>query len=173
MKITFVFFLCVYIAGQTIRFIYELLKKAGRLNPRNKILFVLIFADMIIMWLSWFVMCPLDPVRVALPAVVRAIGLGAFILGFFASVGGMIQLRGVENIDHLVTTGLFAKFRHPMYHGFILWIVGWVLYHGAVVSALAGLLGIANILYWRCLEENQMEIAYGEAYREYRRMTWF
>ncbi len=37
----------------------------------------------------------------------------------------MIQLKGLENINHLVTTGLFSKIRHPMYDGFILWILGW------------------------------------------------
>ena len=38
---------------------------------------------------------------------------------------------------------------------------------------LAGLAGIANILYWRHLEEGALESLFGEAYRVYRRATWF
>jgi protein-S-isoprenylcysteine O-methyltransferase Ste14 len=79
----------------------------------------------------------------------------------------------VENIDHLVTTGLFSRIRHPMYAGFILWIVGWVVRDGAVVSLAVGLVGIGNILYWRRLEERALESGYGEVYRTYRQQTWF
>ena len=82
-------------------------------------------------------------------------------------------MRGLENIDHLVTTGLFSRLRHPMYVGFILWILGWVVRYGAVVSLAAGVLCIGNILYWRQLEERALESQYGEDYRSYRRATWF
>jgi protein-S-isoprenylcysteine O-methyltransferase Ste14 len=60
-----------------------------------------------------------------------------------------------------------------MYTGFVLWIVGWVAFHGAALSLLPGLLGIANVLYWRHLEELELESTYGDAYRTYRRSTWF
>jgi protein-S-isoprenylcysteine O-methyltransferase Ste14 len=79
----------------------------------------------------------------------------------------------VENVDHLVTTGLFAKIRHPMYAGFILWIVGWATTYGAFVSLAAGVLCIGNILYWRHLEEGALEACYGARYRDYRAGTWF
>jgi protein-S-isoprenylcysteine O-methyltransferase Ste14 len=60
-----------------------------------------------------------------------------------------------------------------MYTGFILWIVGWAVYHGAAVSLAAGLAALASILHWRRLEEADLEARYGEAYRAYRRGTWF
>ncbi len=91
----------------------------------------------------------------------------------FAVVGALAQLRGVENVDHLVTTGLFSRLRHPMYTGFILWILGWATFHGAAPSLLPGLLGIANVLYWRHLEELKLESTYGDAHRTYLRSTWF
>ena len=43
-----------------------------------------------------------------------------------------------------------------MYTGFVLWILGWSTYHGAIVSLAIGLVGIANILYWRRLEEARL-----------------
>ena len=85
----------------------------------------------------------------------------------------MIQLKGLENINHLVTTGLFSKIRHPMYDGFILWILGWAIYHGAVISLLVGFVGIGNILYRRRQEERELESNYVEVYLDYRKRTWF
>jgi len=41
-------------------------------------------------------------------------------------------------------------------------------------SVIAGwTLAIGSILYWRRLEDKALELRYGEAYREYRALTWF
>jgi protein-S-isoprenylcysteine O-methyltransferase Ste14 len=89
------------------------------------------------------------------------------------AVVALIQLRGVENIDHLVSTGLFKKLRHPMYTGFILWIIGWGPYHSAILSLGIGLVGIAGILWWRHLEDVRLEVQFGSRYQQYRLTTWF
>jgi protein-S-isoprenylcysteine O-methyltransferase Ste14 len=60
-----------------------------------------------------------------------------------------------------------------MYAGFILWILGWAIYHGAMLSLAVGLVGIGNILCWRRLEEKELESRYGQVYQEYRKGTWF
>jgi protein-S-isoprenylcysteine O-methyltransferase Ste14 len=60
-----------------------------------------------------------------------------------------------------------------MYTGFMLWIVGWSIYHGAFFSLAVGVIGIANIFYWRRLEDERLSAQYGDAYQEYRRATWF
>jgi len=159
--------------GLAIRTSYEALKKAGRADTSNSSIFALVFVAMCVMLASWPVMCPLDPWRIAVPGVERRIGLGLVIGALALAVGGLVQLRGLENIDHLVTTGMYARLRHPMYTGFILWIVGWVVRYGAVVSLAVGLVCIGNILYWRRLEEAALAAHYGEDYRSYRRKTWF
>jgi len=159
--------------GLMVRTSYELLKKAGWVDTRNQAAFVVVFVAMIVMLAGWPVFCPLDPWRIAFPGVVRLIGLGVAAAGFALAIGGLLQLRGVENIDHLVTTGLYSRVRHPMYLGFILWIVGWVAAEGAACSLAVGLVGIANILYWRHLEEDALELCYGENFRVYRQGTWF
>jgi protein-S-isoprenylcysteine O-methyltransferase Ste14 len=79
----------------------------------------------------------------------------------------------LENINHLITSGLFKRIRHPMYTGFGLWILGWSIYHGAIASLAVGLIGIANILFWRRLEDARLEARYGDTYRRYRLETWF
>jgi protein-S-isoprenylcysteine O-methyltransferase Ste14 len=173
MNTNYLVFLGLYLGSLIVRTCYELLKKAGKVNPKSTIVFAAIFAVMCLMWVSWFNMGPLDPWRLALPSIVRWIGLGVVIVGMGLAVGALVQLRGVENIDHLVTAGLFSKLRHPMYTGFIFWILGWAIFHGAVVSLVVGFVGIGNILYWRRLEDENLEEWYGESYREYRQRTWF
>ncbi len=173
MKNGYLIFLVLYLVCLTIRNGYELLKRAGKIDPENKILFAAIFLDMIVMWVCWFAMCPIDPSEPNFPSAVRWAGLGLFVLGLALAFGALIQLRGVENIDHLVTSGLFARLRHPMYTGFILWIIGWGIFHEALYSLIAGLAGIASVLYWRWLEDEDLTARYGEIYRTYQAKTWF
>ncbi len=170
MRYAILFIVCMVCVS--IRTWYEILKKDGRVDLRNKVLFVGIASAMGLMLVSWFAMCPLDPLRVTPPAVLRWLGLLVVILGWILVLGGLIQLRGVENIDHLVTTGLFRKLRHPMYTGFACWIVGSIVYWGAVVSIIAGAVLVGNIIYWRELEERKMEADWGDSYRAYRLGTW-
>jgi protein-S-isoprenylcysteine O-methyltransferase Ste14 len=169
---TYLILVGLCLLGLTIRTGYEALKKAGRVDPENKPLFFVVFVAMCTMLASWPFMCPRDPWRITVPGVVRWIGLLAVAVALALAFGGLVLLRGLENIDHLVTTGLYSKLRHPMYAGFILWIVGWVVCYGAVGSAIIALICIGNILYWRFLEESALESRYGEDYRSYRRTTW-
>ena len=156
-----------------IRAIYELLKESGKIDPESKLVFAVILTVMCALWMSWFSLCPEDPLPVALLPPLRWLGFAIFAIGMVLAVGALIQLRGVENIKHLVTTGLFRKLRHPMYLGFIFWIVGWSIYHGALVSLAIGIPGIASVLWWKHLEDSRLEKQFGEEYRHYRLNTWF
>jgi len=173
MDSSFVIPAVLFVVCLAIRSVYELLKESRKINPENKLIFVAIFSSMCALWVSWFTLCPADPLRLQIPIPVQWIGLAIFVLGTVLAVGALIQLRGVENIDHLVTSGLFKKLRHPMYLGFIFWIVGWGLYHSAPASLVIGILGIACVLWWRRLEETRLEVQFGNRYREYRLTTWF
>jgi protein-S-isoprenylcysteine O-methyltransferase Ste14 len=172
-KEEFWIFLAFFTAGLGVREGYERLKRTGRADPRSRIVFWVVFAGMCMMWMGWFNMAPADPFRVAVPDPVRSLGLGATGLGLVLAVGALVQLRGLENIDHLVTTGLFSRIRHPMYTGFLLWIAGWAAAHGAFLSLAAGTAGVVGILHWRRLEEDAAQRQFGEAYSNYRRQTWF
>ena len=173
MKTGYLVFMGLYFLGLIIRAIYEQLKKNGRIDPKSKFTFTIVFFAMCLLWASWFNMCPLDPFQFSIPRVARLIGFGTFLTGMGLAIGALLQLRGVENINHLVTKGLFSKIRHPMYVGFILWIFGWAIYNGAVISLLVGFVAIGNIFYWKRLEEGELESTYGEIYSEYRKRTWF
>jgi protein-S-isoprenylcysteine O-methyltransferase Ste14 len=167
--------ICIVIclAGIVIRDGYEVLKLRGRIDPLNKAVFAVVFTAMCAMWVSWFGIGLLSPSHLAIAPVVRWTGLVAVIVGLALALGGVWQLRGVENIDHLVTTGLYARIRHPMYLGFTLWILGWVAYEGAPANLAVGVLALASVLWWRQLEERDLTSAYGDAYTRYRATTWF
>jgi protein-S-isoprenylcysteine O-methyltransferase Ste14 len=173
MDIRYFIFLFLFLLSLTIRSSYELLKEAGKVNPQSNLVFGFIFAAMCTLWVSWFALCPLDPFQINLPDAVRWSGLALFVLGMILAIGALLQLKGLENIDHLITGGFFKRTRHPMYTGFGLWILGWSIYHGAIASLAVGLIGIANVLFWRRLEDARLEARYGDTYRQYRSRTWF
>ena len=59
-----------------------------------------------------------------------------------------------------------------MYLGFILWLLGFPVFFGAVFSSVLSILFIANILFWRYLEEIELnEIFTG--YFKYKKTTIF
>jgi protein-S-isoprenylcysteine O-methyltransferase Ste14 len=163
--------LILCLSGLGIRMIYEELKKAEKIDPQNKLTFALALLGMSLFLPSWFFLCPLDPWRVYLPAVVHWIGIAMAVAGALLALIALATLRGVENIDHLVTGGLFRYLRHPMYTGFILWILGWITASGAMMSLIAGVVSIACVLYWARLEEVKLTEAYGDGYREYQKRT--
>jgi protein-S-isoprenylcysteine O-methyltransferase Ste14 len=173
MEIGYTILVAVFVLSLAIRCIYELLKERRKIDPENKFIFAVILTAMCAFWISWFSLCPRDPFPLNLPGPIRWVGLLLFITGMVLAVGALIQLRGVENIKHLVTTGLFSKIRHPMYAGFICWIVGWSIYHAAPFSLAIGALGIAGTLWWRHLEDERLAIQFGSEYLRYGKQTWF
>ena len=173
MHLQFWIFLGLCLVGLAIRTSYEVLKKQGKLDPRNKTVFAIVFFGMSLILSSWFFMGMADPWHVDIPAVFSWLGIALIVSGSVIAFAGVFQLRGLENIDHLVTDGVFARIRHPIYTGFILFILGWVTYFGALATLIVGVVAIINILYWRHLEENKLNSDYGEAFRQYRKHTWF
>lgn len=72
----------------------------------------------------------------------------------------------------LVTEGIYAHVRHPMYAAFFAMAIAQALLLPNWVAGLAGLLGFGTLFALRVgPEERMMEDAFGEEYRAYRRRT--
>jgi protein-S-isoprenylcysteine O-methyltransferase Ste14 len=72
----------------------------------------------------------------------------------------------------LVTTGIYATVRHPMYAGFWLLAVAQVLLLPNWVAGPAGLVGFGMLYFGRVGREEEMMIAaFGDEYRSYMRRT--
>ena len=72
----------------------------------------------------------------------------------------------------LVTTGVYALVRHPMYSGFWLMALGQALLLPNWIAGPAGLVGFGILFFGRVgREESMMMSAFGDEYRTYMRRT--
>ena len=168
------FFILVIVCVIThiIRTIYEILKHKGVLTA-NKLTFVIIFTNMFALWVSWFSLCSLDANRIALPGVIQYASLILVVIGVIVFLVGLFTIKTLESYEgDLITKGIYSKIRHPMYLGFILWLFGWPLYWDALFSFVISLPFIANVLFWRHLEEKELVERF-ISYKEYKKTTIF
>jgi protein-S-isoprenylcysteine O-methyltransferase Ste14 len=107
----------------------------------------------------------------------RIIGLSIVVPSFVLLCLARIQLGKAFSLEAkastLVTTGLYSRIRNPIYvfgtftiAGIIIWMSRpWLFLMFAVIIPLQ---------VYRTRKEGQvMEQAFGEAYREYKKKTWF
>jgi protein-S-isoprenylcysteine O-methyltransferase Ste14 len=72
-----------------------------------------------------------------------------------------------------VTTGIYARVRHPVYVFSLLGLTGLVLYFEQLpLLVLVPVIAVAQIVRAR-REERVLEQHFGDAYRSYRQKTWF
>lgn len=162
----------VSITTHVIRLIYEVMKHKKLFIP-GKISFVIILITMIILWLSWFLMCSIDVYKINMPAIIQHLGLLLTVAGTILFITGFITIRTLESYDgDLITTGIYSKIRHPMYVGFICWLIGFPVYSASLFSFILALIFTGNVLLWRYFEERELEVRFS-SYVDYRKKTWF
>jgi protein-S-isoprenylcysteine O-methyltransferase Ste14 len=160
------------ITTHVVRSVYEILKYKKLLKP-GRLSFAIIFANMALLWISWFVLCSFDPFRMEPGRIVRFSGILLVSAGIFAFITALLTIKTLESYaGDLITTGIYSKIRHPMYLGFILWCIGFPVIQGAVFSFFLAFLFMANILFWRHLEEIELEERFS-SYIGYRKKTFF
>jgi len=108
------------------------------------------------------------------PLLVQALGLamalGGLILAWAAQrhltlpvLVGYPEILPKEHKPRLVTTGLYARLRHPRYTGYFLILDGWFLVSGFVIFPIAALL----LLFVIPIEERELKRRFGQAYAVY------
>ena len=84
-------------------------------------------------------------------------------------VSGLAELEPRRHRQELVTSGIRARVRHPIYLGHLCEIFGWCLGTGLVVLwLLAGFALLTGAVMVR-IEDRELEARFGEAFRVYRR----
>lgn len=84
-------------------------------------------------------------------------------------LSGEAELRPQEFTQELVTTGLHARMRHPIYAAHLLSLAGWTLGSGLVVCFI--LLAVSALITFPLmiwLEEHELEKRFGQSFREYK-----
>jgi protein-S-isoprenylcysteine O-methyltransferase Ste14 len=171
-KELFLTLITVCIITHIIRSVYEILKhkmilKAGKLS------FVIMFINMFLLWMSWFLLCRYDIYRINLPGIIRYMGMSFVVIGIVTFLTALFTIKTLESYDgDLITKGIYTKIRHPMYLGFILWLIGFPLYFGALFSFFLSFIFVSNILFWRHLEEIELAKRFA-SYQEYKKNTIF
>jgi protein-S-isoprenylcysteine O-methyltransferase Ste14 len=171
-KELFVTLVIVCIITHIIRSVYEILKHRQVLKP-GKLSFVIILVNMILLWISWVLLCRFDIYKIDIPGIIRYAGISLAVIGFIIFLTGLYTIKTLESYDgDLITTGIYSKIRHPMYLAFIIWLIVFPVFFEALFSLILSVVFIANILFWRYLEEKELEKRF-PAYPEYRKGTIF
>ena len=106
----------------------------------------------------------------------RITGLAVFILGFSVIVLSMLSnefaaptVHIQEEAEHsLADTGVYAYLRHPMYSGFLLFMMGTTLWLGSIAATgLAGVMVASAAIYRIGIEEAMLE-AELPGYKDYK-----
>ena len=162
----------VCVITHIVRSVYEILKHKKILKP-GKLSFVIVFINMVLLWTSWFALCSLDIYRINLACIIRYLGITLIGIGIIVFFIALFTIKTLESYEgDLITKGIYSKIRHPMYLGFILWLIGGPIFFGALFSFFLSFLFIANILFWRYLEEKELEQRFF-SYMEYKKTTIF
>jgi len=78
----------------------------------------------------------------------------------------------IREQHRLVTHGIYARLRHPMYAAFWLWALSQALLLPNWIAGLSGLVGFGTLFFCRVGREERMMLErFGEEYREYVRRT--
>ena len=163
-------FLCVI--THIVRLIYEILKHK-KLIKASGISFVIIFSNMLLLWTSWFLLCSFDPSAISFPLVFRYFGISLAILGVIIFLTALFTIKTLETYDgNLITDGIYSRIRHPMYLGFLFWLIGFPLFYGGLYSFILAIPFTINVLYWRYLEELELDKRFAD-YKLYKKKTFF
>ena len=162
----------VCIITHIIRLIYEILKHKQILKA-NKLSFVIIFTNMILLWCSWVVLCVFDIQKIEISGIIRYFGISLSGIGIVIFLVAFFTIKSLESYEgDLITKGIYSIVRHPMYLGFILWLIGLPLFFEGLFSLILSIIFISNILFWRLLEEKELVKRFS-SYMDYRKKTIF
>lgn len=146
----------------------------GKQGRRSKVVDILLHIFIFAGYAAWVLMILTDPVQMNLSSYI-AFPLGLIIggAGLVLIIWSTIAKKGFSEIDHLVTKGIYAKLRHPMYLGTILIHLGFPLAAQSMLTLVSAIIWILQILLWKHIEERALIKKFGQKYLDYKKRTYF
>jgi hypothetical protein len=84
-------------------------------------------------------------------------------------LSGEAELRPREHAQELVTTGLHARMRHPIYVAHLANLAAWAIGSGLIVSfVLLAISALSTFPLMIWMEEHELEKRFGQSFREYK-----
>jgi len=109
--------------------------------------------------------------------------IGRFVGAVLMGVGAVLWILALRELGdsftwkvqttRLVTTGLYAKIRNPVYIFRGVAIAGWFLFLGLPWLLIFGVIAVPVQWIRARREAAALQQQFGDRYREYRRRTWF
>jgi protein-S-isoprenylcysteine O-methyltransferase Ste14 len=111
-----------------------------------------------------------------IPAVLLfATGIALYVLSarHFSGkqLGGLPEVLRDQRRQALVTVGIRARVRHPVYLGHLCEMLAWSMGTGLVVCCLLTAFALVTGYVMIRLEDRELEIRFGDEYRAYRRQV--
>lgn len=118
---------------------------------------------------------PLPMISLVTGALVMLIGFGFFVISIVVLMDRGEGLLAFELTKKLAAKDIYKRTRNPMSLGFYLICIGLSLIGGSTFFILCSLIVLipAHVFYLKYFEECELEIRFGESYREYRRKVPF
>lgn len=86
----------------------------------------------------------------------------------WSQLGGLPEVRADHKDDRLITTGIRARVRHPVYLGHLCEMLGWSVGTGLVVCWLLTAFAMATGAVMIRMEDAELEKRFGDEYMTYR-----
>jgi protein-S-isoprenylcysteine O-methyltransferase Ste14 len=101
-----------------------------------------------------------------------AIGAIGFVLWMVAREQLGASFTVTAQARKLVTTGLYSKFRHPIYYFGGVGFIGLFIALGRIIPLVCFVAGYTFQLFRALKEESVLEQAFGDEFRRYKAATW-
>lgn len=183
-------FLFVALAAMRIYFMVKVRRSGGRIMPDEQaiareggravyLVRVIAFFALLAVLVMYFAGAAwIDVFRFPLPAGLRWMGfvIGLLAVGFWTWVQKALDIQWSAQLQltqghHLITTGPYARIRHPLYTGVLGWSLALSLLTANWIFVAVCALATAALV-WRVPKEEQMMMeAFGDEYRAYMQRT--
>jgi protein-S-isoprenylcysteine O-methyltransferase Ste14 len=114
-----------------------------------------------------------DPLRIKPNMMLKIIGVIIGLSGIIIGAIATLEKKDYAESDHLITTGIYSRLRHPMYLGIIFIHIGLPLFFESMITLLSAIIWIPMIVLWKFWEEKHLGKKFGEQYADYKKRTLF